>query len=147
MPIGSDFQPISASPMPGHNWVGEWRYRSHGRMIRIYVEDNEARIVIGSGPATDNLVLATLDERRALFERAEGPRRQRISLSFSADGRSVLLPTLRSRVLRFERSKLWFVNVGFRIAFSTSSFGKVAGLELVANSPLRGARVGVRDCP
>lgn len=98
------FQPISASLMPSHNWVGEWRLREHGGMIRIDVENNEARIVIGSGPATDNLVLTVLDERRALFERAEGPRRQRVSLNFSADGRSVLLATQRSRVLRFERS-------------------------------------------
>ncbi|WP_165979579.1 serine hydrolase domain-containing protein [Paraburkholderia guartelaensis] len=97
------FQPISASTMPSHNWVGEWRLRSHGGMIRIDIEGDEARIVIGSGPAADNLVLTPLDERRALFERAEGPRRQRVSLSFSADGRSVLLATQRSRVLQFER--------------------------------------------
>jgi Beta-lactamase len=98
------FQPISASPMPNHNWVGEWRLRAHGGMIKIDVADNQARIAIGSGPATDNLVLPPLDERRALFERAEGPRRQRVSLNFSADGQSVLLATQRSRVLRFERS-------------------------------------------
>jgi CubicO group peptidase (beta-lactamase class C family) len=98
------FQPISASPVPSHKWDGEWRLRAHGGVIRIDVENDEARIVIGSGPATDNLVLTPLDERRALFERAEGPRRQRVSLSFSADGRSVLLATQRSRVLRFEHS-------------------------------------------
>lgn len=98
------FQLSSASPTPSHNWAGEWRLRAHGGMIRIDVENNEARIAIGSGPATDSLVLTPLDECRALFERAEGPRRQRVSLSFSPDGRSVLLATQRSRVLRFERS-------------------------------------------
>jgi len=98
------FQRVSSSAALNPRWAGEWRLRAQGGIIRIEVDGNEARIVIGSGPATDNLVLTPLDERRALFERAEGPRRQRVCLSFSADGRSVLLATQRSRVLRFERS-------------------------------------------
>lgn len=98
------FQRVSSSVAPNPGWAGEWRLRAQGGMIRVDVDGNDARIVIGSGPATDTLALTPLDERRALFERAEGPRRQRVCLSFSADGRSVLLATQRSRVLRFERS-------------------------------------------
>ncbi|CAE6858937.1 D-aminopeptidase [Paraburkholderia nemoris] len=98
------FQRISSSAAPSPSWAGEWRLRALGGIVRIDVDGTEARIVIGSGPATDNIALTPLDERRALFERAEGPRRQRVCLSFSADGRSVLLATQRSRVLRFERS-------------------------------------------
>jgi CubicO group peptidase (beta-lactamase class C family) len=97
------FRRILSGVTPNPNWAGEWRLRALGGLIRIDVDGNQARIVIGAGPATDVVTLTPLDERRALFERTEGPRRQRVCLSFSSDGRSVLLATQRSRVLLFQR--------------------------------------------
>jgi hypothetical protein len=97
------FQRISFCVGINPNWAGEWRIPAQNGIFRIDVDGNEARVSSGSGPAIDNLPLTPLDERRALFERAEGPRRQRVCLSFSADGESVLLATQRSRVLRFGR--------------------------------------------
>ena len=85
-------------------WAGEWREKRHNGTIRVDVDGPTAHIAIGSGPAADYIRLTPLDERRAIFERAEGPRKQRVCISFSCDGTSALLATLRSRVLRFERA-------------------------------------------
>ena len=97
------FTRISSRMSPNPTWAGEWHERLHNGTIRADVDGPIAHIAIGSGAAADYIRLMPLDERRAIFERTEGPRKQRVCISFSADGTSALLATLRSRVLRLER--------------------------------------------
>ncbi|RKP52586.1 class A beta-lactamase-related serine hydrolase [Trinickia fusca] len=97
------FRSVAADASPVAAWAGTWRHPTQNALFTIDVQDKAAWITLGSGPTIACHALTPLDARRAIFERTEGPRQQRVCLCFSDDFRSVLLATQRSRILRFDR--------------------------------------------
>jgi hypothetical protein len=100
--VAHRYHPVKAGSPATASWAGEWVCAGQNARLAISVEGGTAHLMMGAGPARENLTLEVLRADLALVERADGgPWRQRIALWFQGD--TLHLVTNRSRILQFAR--------------------------------------------